>query len=141
MRPMGEDFHAVLAEHRRTIEDLELKIWLAESHPDGPQGAVIVEAEALKTAALSFAPARWARWGGVPGSSDDRTGAVGCMAGRPKRLRPKSLRRKPGVSAAKRGRAATFLSISPPIASDDKEVVGGQREAWVDEREADRGRA
>jgi len=38
-------------------------------------------------------------------------------------------------------RAATFLSISLLIMSDDKEVVGRQREAWVDEREADRRRA
>ncbi len=36
----GADFDTAVAAARRSIEDLELKIWLAESHPDGPQGAV-----------------------------------------------------------------------------------------------------
>jgi hypothetical protein len=55
MSPLGENFRAVLAKHQETIETLELKIWLAENHSDGPQGAVIVEAEALKAVAVAEA--------------------------------------------------------------------------------------
>ena len=51
----GADFYTVVAAARRSIEDLDQQIWLAESHPDGPQGSVVAMTEVLKALAVAEA--------------------------------------------------------------------------------------